>query len=206
MTVLAFPEADRHFKRADGYQKLIIEKALPYCRAKRLAVDAGAHVGLLSRQMIVRGFERVVCFEPQSDNFACLRRNMDPLRSIAHRLALSDKAGTLSLVNPMPVNSGAWECRPYDGTAEPGEKIEAATLDSFGLAPDLIKYDVQGHEVKALLGSRATLETYRPVVIVECWRDGERDNGPRHVMEGLGANLVESCGKDLIFAWQESEA
>lgn len=203
MTVLAFPESDRHFKRADGYQKRIIDRALPYCRQKRLAVDVGAHVGLLARQMLFSGFERVVCFEPQPENYACLRRNIDPLRSIVHRLALSDTDGVLSMTNPSPVNSGAWECRPYDGA---GEEIRSARLDWFGLAPDLVKYDVQGHEVPALKGSLGTLSLHKPVVIVECWRDGERDNAPRHVLEGIGYSLVESVGKDLIFAWQEGEA
>ena len=195
-----FPEADRHFKRADGYQKQLIERALPYCRQTLLAVDVGAHVGLLTRTMLNRGFQRVVCFEPQADNYVCLRRNIDPLRTIAHRLALSDAVGLLSMTNPAPVNSGAWECRPYDGTGE----IRSARLDWFGLCPDLVKYDVQGHEVRALQGSIETLRKYKPVVIVECWRDGERDNSPRHFLEGIGASLVESVGKDLIFAWKES--
>src|SRR3546814_2469694 len=74
----------------------------------------------------------------------------------------------------------------------------SARLDWFGLAPDLIKYDVQGHEVRALKGSIETLKRHKPVVIVECWRDGERDNGPRHLLESIGASLVESVGKDLI--------
>jgi FkbM family methyltransferase len=197
---LCFPESDKHFKRADGYQKRIIDHALPHCQGRWLAVDVGAHVGLLTRKML-QHFDRVVCFEPQQENFACLRRNIDPLRTTAHKLALSDVAGLLSMENPSPVNSGAWECRPYDGTGE----IHSARLDWFGLKPDLIKYDVQGHEVQALRGSIETLKRYKPVVIVECWRDGERDNAPRHFLESLGASLVESIGKDLIFAWKESE-
>lgn len=200
MTVLAFPESDRHFKRADGYQKRLIDKALPHCRQTLLAVDVGAHVGLLTRQMLFLGFQRVVCFEPEPENFACLRRNIDPMRTVAHRLALSDAAGMLSMENPAPNNSGAWECRAYD---ESCLKVDSARLDWFGLGPDLIKYDVQGHEVQALKGSVETLKRHKPVVIVECWRDGERDNRPRHFMESIGASLVEGVGKDLIFAWRE---
>ena len=200
MAVLAFPDSDRHFARKDGYQARLIDHALPHCRALRLAVDVGAHVGLITRKML-NHFDRVVCFEPQPENYACLRRNIDPLRTIAHRLAVSDVAGVLSMENPAPHNSGAWECRPYDGNGQ----IDAARLDWFGLAPDLIKYDVQGHEMQALSGSKETLLAFKPVVIVECWRAGERDNAPRHFMESIGYQLVESCGKDLIFAWKESE-
>src|SRR3546814_1537044 len=90
MSLPVFPESDRHFKRADGYQKRIIDRAEPYCRQKYLAVDVGAHVGLLARQMLFRGFDSVVCFEPQVQNYVCLRQNIDPLRSIAHNLALSE--------------------------------------------------------------------------------------------------------------------
>lgn len=201
--MIAFPESDQHqqFRNPAGYQKQIVEKSLPYCRDKRLMVDVGAHVGLLAMQFLNRGFERVVCFEPRPENYACLRQNIDPLRSIAHNLALSDTAGVLSMTNPEPGNSGAWECRPYDGSGE----IQSAQLDWFGLQPDLIKYDVQGHEVQALQGSVETLKRHRPVVVVECWGGGERDNRPRHFLESIGASLMESIGKDLIFAWKESE-
>jgi hypothetical protein len=52
------------------------------------------------------------------------------------------------------------------------------TLDAFtrrdGRRPDLIKIDTEGDEAAILEGARNTLETCRPWVIFESWRDTGR--------------------------------
>ena len=205
MTALAFPDYDRHFARQDGYQAGIIDAALPWCRKKDLAIDVGAHVGLITRKMLKEGFKDIVCFEPDGRNYQCLRENVDLYRCIVLRAAVSDcDRRYYSMQNPAPENSGAWEVafvgdRPK---VDPGNRT--VTLDALGYAPDLIKYDIQGHELRALKGSVETLKTHKPVVICECWRDGKRDNGPREFLEDFGYVCVETVGKDLIFAWPEA--
>lgn len=200
MSSLSFPEADRHFARKDGYQKQIVDRALPHCRGFTTAIDIGAHVGLITRQL-ERHFDIVLSIEPQAENYACLQENVTSADTV--NVALSDRKRLLSMHNPAPENSGAWECDWVSSE----NLVRATTLDSLTdyeprfYLPDLIKVDIQGHEVPALKGAVQTLKRARPVVIVECWRNGERDNGPRHFMESLNANLVESVGKDLIFAW-----
>jgi DNA-binding NarL/FixJ family response regulator len=57
--------------------------------------------------------------------------------------------------------------------AEPGSEViscEAVSLDAVsasGAAPDLIKIDVEGAEMKVLEGARSLLTRHKPVLIVE---------------------------------------
>jgi FkbM family methyltransferase len=47
------------------------------------------------------------------------------------------------------------------------EKMEVIPLDDLKLRPDFIKIDVQGLELEVLIGARRTLESCRPLVMVE---------------------------------------
>jgi FkbM family methyltransferase len=46
-------------------------------------------------------------------------------------------------------------------------QIEVRTLDGFGLVPDFIKIDVEGSELEVLQGAETTLESSRPVLLIE---------------------------------------
>jgi len=45
--------------------------------------------------------------------------------------------------------------------------IDIKTLDSFNLQPDFIKIDVEGFEYQVLLGSATTINTHRPILLIE---------------------------------------
>jgi FkbM family methyltransferase len=47
------------------------------------------------------------------------------------------------------------------------QRVEVRPLDELGLAPRMIKIDVQGAEVDALRGLRQTIERHRPLLLVE---------------------------------------
>jgi FkbM family methyltransferase len=46
-------------------------------------------------------------------------------------------------------------------------KVRIVTLDSFGLAPTLIKTDVEGADYDVLMGGERTIRQYRPVIMLE---------------------------------------
>lgn len=49
----------------------------------------------------------------------------------------------------------------------PDGPIEAITLDSLCLSPDIIKIDVEGAELDVLLGGKETLRAHKPILVVE---------------------------------------
>jgi hypothetical protein len=62
------------------------------------------------------------------------------------------------------------ECLSVDGRARFLEvPIKLVTLDTFCKFENvkLVKIDVEGHEYKALLGARTTIEEHRPVILFE---------------------------------------
>jgi FkbM family methyltransferase len=46
-------------------------------------------------------------------------------------------------------------------------QIQVRTLDGFGLEPDFIKIDVEGSELEVLQGAAATIESGKPVLLIE---------------------------------------
>ncbi len=88
-------------------------------------------------------------------------------------------------INITPINVGAW-CENREGTFQSsgnrnsslnstssheymGEEVRLVTIDSQGLSPDYIKYDVEGAEYEALVGSKNTIETHHPALLVSAY-------------------------------------
>ncbi len=196
-----FPDADEHFFQ---YQRKPYLKALPFAKRRRTAIDVGAHVGLWTRYM-ARDFSRVVAFEPEKDNFACLLRNTEKLRNVdTYRVALAEKSGWGTMVNPMHNNTGAWELTD-------GNDISLKALDSFEFTSvDLIKIDTQGSEAGVLEGARETLLREKPIVIVEIFMNvkvtksgirGDLNERTVKIMHDLGMVGLAFKGKDVIAGW-----
>lgn len=152
-----------------------------------VAVDVGAHVGMLCALMASRvgPSGQVLAFEPDPRNRAALRRSIarhgHGRRVEVHDTALSDSDGAATLLRP----DGAWGAflAGPDGRADAvrgffhssvvtTHAIETARLDTFLRSHrvdriDLIKVDVDGPEVAILRGAAATLRAHQPAVIVE---------------------------------------
>lgn len=129
--------------------------------------DVGAHVGLFTL-LLAPLFRSGVCFEPASDAFGFLRRNLalnDLSEFHARQEAVSSESGARLLAS-----DGA-----FSGTArlaEPGDvpsarrilPVEAVRLDDV-LPEDreltFLKVDVEGHEPEVLLGARDRLKRAR---------------------------------------------
>lgn len=153
--------------------------------------DVGANVGLYSLYAAARG-ARVYAFEPESQNYALLNRNVylsgQAERVTALNIALSDKdsLGRISLPRFMPGaalnNFGEsldWKRRRYSPAFTQG--VVAFSLDSF-LArfpeafPDHLKIDVDGAEIKIVEGAEKTLRDPRlKTLLVEINEDLPED-------------------------------
>jgi FkbM family methyltransferase len=145
--------------RLDADDQDLLSRIFDLIPTGGVVVDAGASLGdHTSRYATKAGL--VHAFEPQPESFECLRENCEGLNVRMYRCGLSDHEGELTIARHANVGASP--------IAEGGDiPIRVITLDSLGLAPALIKMDVEGHEVKALRGARLTILRFRPVLVIE---------------------------------------
>lgn len=139
-------------------------------------VNIGANVGLyacvIANHVGQSGF--VLAFEPMPENIVLLRRNikLNGFPNVeVEPVALSNRIGMVDLYVPSTHPGGpsaATRIQNPGGWRVTG-KVRSTTLDqSFdGYRLDLIKIDVQGHEVEVLEGARKVVEHFRPLIVCE---------------------------------------
>jgi FkbM family methyltransferase len=137
--------------------------------------DVGANKGqmalLFSRLVGSEGC--VVSFEPAPEPFEALVENIavsGVLNVQPRRLALSDACGeaVFTYAPACPTQGKLAGVEPtYRVTGAGSFTVEAATIDSLGEAPDVIKIDVEGAGAAVLRGAARTLETAGPGVYIE---------------------------------------
>lgn len=146
------------------------------------ALDVGAHVGLMSTVMALQvgsggsSAGSVQSFEPHPAVYAKLCANADRLNQAlgkkiirAQNTALSDSArhAPLFLPEDWAANTGVARLDSAAATSESVPvMVECRTLDDARLAdaPDLMKLDVEGHELAVLRGAARTLAKLRDIV------------------------------------------
>ncbi len=128
-------------------------------------VEVGAQIGaqtvLLAKTVGLQG--KVFAIEPQRLNFQMLCANL-ALNSIAnthsYQIALSDRPGFIPLAELPGRSAGS-------SFSQPGEQVQTATLDSFGLPKcQLLKLDVGEMLAAVLRGATQTLQRCQPIVYI----------------------------------------
>lgn len=139
----------------------------------RSSADLGAYNGDTVRELMgyAPALETVYAMEPDRRNFRKLTDFADGLvrpHVIATHAAAWSKSETLSFAASGNRNAGAFAV---------GKQVEvdALPLDSVlkGEAVDYIKYDVEGAEADALIGSRETILAHRPRLLVSAYHRSE---------------------------------
>lgn len=154
------PDQDTFFVNRPDYECNDYAALQPYLGQRRVAVDCGAHVGYWSRRLAA-DFESVIAFEAEPSHAACHRRNVPAAHVTLHEVALSNHNGTVNFVTTL-LNSG------MSHVSEQGEPRPCRTLDSYNLhSVDLIKIDVEGHELAVLEGAAQTIQSHHPVLFIE---------------------------------------
>ncbi|MHB8995995.1 MAG: FkbM family methyltransferase [Armatimonadota bacterium] len=140
--------------------------------------DIGANYGLFGWQALrlVGPQGRVVFFEPNPGVAECLRANL--AANQVHNALLVEKAvsecvGQVDLLVPPRRQSGLATIETGDEAAQSWRRcaVETTSVDCFrrdsGIAPTLLKLDVEGHELSVLRGAEETLGACHPVLMLE---------------------------------------
>lgn len=142
-------------------------------REIRNYIDVGAYSGdtLFEAMEFLPTLKKAVCIEPDRRTFGRLSRKCEEIKDIELKL----------------VNAAAWSsCGRGDlssssnrnttvlgaATASYGSKTESVELikvDALLESADYIKYDVEGSEREALIGSRETIQRSRPALLVSLY-------------------------------------
>lgn len=183
-----------------AYQFDRIEAAVRRCKRGRIAIDGGAHVGLWSIHL-AQVFEQVIAFEPVPDNTACFRRNvMHPNVTLYNHALGKGNEHSAMMGTKDSKKSVSWAIGDT-GTL----RVPVLPLDDMGLGQvDLIKLDVEGHELEALEGSIITIQRCKPVIVIEEKHDP--DFKASALLTELGMYMVQQLKHDRIFTWEPEEA
>ena len=123
--------------------------------------DVGANLGYYT-VMLSPLVKKIVAFEPVKMSYGYCRTNVELNNRhnvVLHNLGLwhreTDLEMTVDRSSLMTSHVGK------------GETVHCVTLDQLHLRPTAIKIDIEGAEAHALAGMRRTLESSRPIVIME---------------------------------------
>lgn len=143
----------------------------------RVAVDAGAYNGDTVRELLQfrPEVEKIYAFEPDLRNFKKLTKYKNE-SGIGSRLELFNAAVWNEDTRGIFVGSGNRNSSVSSTTSYKNkeESVELKTIDTAVKSRvDYIKYDVEGAELQALMGSRETLELYHPALLVSAYHRSE---------------------------------
>lgn len=180
----------------------------PYLPADGVVLDVGAHSGQFTKllaAMVPQG--RVHAFEPGSYPLSILRRVVAwrGLRNVSvHPWGLGEREETLTLRSPLK-RSGSIGfglsvvgAAAGDGRQSVSETVHIRRLDDvareLGLVrADLIKADIEGSELRMLMGAEETLRRFGPAIYLEV-------NDAALARRGDSAAALASYLKDLGYA------
>lgn len=195
---LEFPPGDEHFSQRDWaeYQLTQYRELVKRSPHRKLALDVGAHCGIMTRRMAV-DYESVVAFEPVHTWF--LENNTQEFDNVTvHQCALTDTTGgsvpmTMNLKNSGDNRIGVEAGNQYI-------TVEQRTIDSFNLeAVGAIKMDIQGSEYAALRGAERTITRDHPALMLEIETWDTNRNAILAVLKSWGYRRVFSRNADNIF-------
>jgi len=181
---------------AGAYDPVEVELALQLIEARRrfhgdgvVAIDCGANIGVHTVEWAtaMTGWGSVVAIEAQERIYYALAGNIainNCFNAIAMNVAVGAEPGIMHIPVPdylQPSSFGSLELKPRADTEFIGQPIDYGntvaiqkiSIDALALPRvDFIKLDIEGMELEALEGARATIERSRPIILAESIKAG----------------------------------
>jgi FkbM family methyltransferase len=174
-----------------------------------VVLDCGANVGTYTREALNTGAGIVVAIEPATHNIECLRRNFAAEiaagRVIVYPKGVWDKDDWLVL-HVDDENTAADSVVIRREQSHETEKVPLTTIDKLVAElkldrVDFIKMDIEGAEVEAVRGGRATIARFRPRMALSVYHEPDDPvEVPNAVREAWTSYRVE-CGTCLEAGW-----
>lgn len=143
-------------------------------------LDVGANVGLYTYHAAAVGNAPIVGVEPNEVLARNVNANLEANRLQRARVvcaAATDRPGDVTLhvgLDDLVSSVDGSHVNSYGGVATtrlvPGTTIDLL-VQTAQLSPDLVKIDVEGHEVAVLRGAEQTLRRFRPIIFLEVRAD-----------------------------------
>jgi FkbM family methyltransferase len=169
-----------------------------------VVIEAGGHIGYLTLHCarLVGESGAVHVFEPGPNNLPYLHANVDSIDNIVVvEEALGSSSGTAQLFvedltgqnNTMLTDAGEYHRNSRSAGVDArtySVSVPVTTIDDYcadnGVAPTLLKIDVESYELEVLEGAKVTLASYQPIALVEIAR---REDEVLALMTSLGYGL-----------------
>jgi FkbM family methyltransferase len=178
------------------YEADNLDVIMSFVRPDTIFLDLGANVGIFSLQVgrRVMGAGKVYAFEPQANLIGLLRRSafLNGLGALngtgtieSHDLGVSDKNGKVGFTIPRGHLGGG-----HVSDTGAAQNVSIVRLDDFlgaDFTCDLVKIDVEGHELPALRGMEKILANSRQVRIL--FEKMGRDHGYEKDIEDFFGKL-----------------
>lgn len=166
-------------------------------------IDIGANRGDFSLAAAAMNPDsQVIAFEPNPIIATILRDDLERngIKNVEVRqCALADEVGTLTLCVPFG-NSGSASFGGFVGDGyEVTVPVHVGDDELRDLEPDFIKIDVEGFELKTLMGLEKTIERSKPVIETELMEDNlaRCQTSSREVAAFMRSVGYEGYGMDL---------
>lgn len=171
----------------------VVQKIIP---PQAVIIDAGANIGNHTLFFAgVCGAEKVYSFEPLHEVFRILEKNIHlndftQVTPINAALGAATGYADLSYYTPTNIGKSSFVCGTEGGYKM--TSIDTLALDRL----DFIKMDVEGSQMAALEGARATLTRCRPVLWIELRRKFGEYEPAATLLHSMGYQLERALGPD----------
>ena len=167
-------EIDKFY--SDELEIRILEQLLPDMRGSHspVVIDIGANIGMYSyylSRFVAENSGTCIGFEPRTDIWTRLKKNVKSDNFVAEKFALSNRIGFGDLFLSSSHGLSSLIANPeFNGFGS--ERVSLTTLDSYMDSRNVgsvvfIKIDVEGHELEVLEGADETIRKYKPVILCE---------------------------------------
>ena len=187
----------------DNFQLDQCRAAMAFDSVKGLAIDAGAHRGIWTREIALK-YKKVIAIEPTDRAYDIKKYAEDSMLDIVvHKAACGRKIGKCSMQDGKR-NTGQTHVTE-------GNDVPMITIDSLNVAPSFIKIDVEGMEFDVLKGAKRTILEHKPIVLIEenslCLRYGHVPDRASNLLERWGAKkladfyMFPEKDRNVLWGW-----